>query len=163
MVDSVLPNDVTWAVIYIVGCRENPYTKVPLVPNTVLAAQAVVGVTQEGRLMNCNGSIANNITAQYKIYMFCGPEYFTHLDNIVDLLNAYYSYLRYGLPDEVDTETAFAISTAIFPARTSKDVAMHANLMPIAIKTITRSKANLMDIKPIRFNPRPVMSEDVVK
>ncbi len=160
IVDSV---EYTWAVIFVVGCLDEPFVKIPVVRDTVLAAQAVVGLTHEDRFVNCNGTIANNVRGQYKLYMLCGPEYFAHVDNIVDIVNWFYKYLRTEVDAAMDRETAYALCTSIFPAMTVKDRALHVLLTPFEIRLLTKSKEPVSAIKPIRFEPHPIMDKDVVR
>ena len=148
----------TWAILYIIGIKENPFVKVPIVTDTLLAAQAVVGISPEERNVNFNGSVANHVNTQYKVYMLCGPNFFLHLDGIVEIVNAYYDYLRSRLVDhEIDRETAYSICTSVFAGTTSPKMALRALLFSYELKYITGRE------KPVRFEPHPIMDEDVVK
>ncbi len=160
---SIACKDYDWAVLYLIGCTNDPFTKVPLIPNTVLTAQAIVGLKPEERHKNFNGSVANGVIAQYKIYMLCGGEYFIHMDNIVDLLNSFYGYLRTQLFEAIDRESAYTICTSVFPPITKPNLALHALLTPYEVKFLTRSQAPVAYIEPIIFNPRAIMEENVVK
>ncbi len=160
---AVASADFSWAVIFLVGCKKDPFTKTPLVPNTVLSAQAVVGLEQEQRLVNCNGSVANNMVAQYKIFMFCGAEFFGHVTNITELLNAYFEYLMTYPYAEFARDTAYTMCMALLPGETKRGVGLHVNVSPFHLKAITRNPGNLTDIKAIRFEPHPLMDPEVVK
>ncbi len=153
-----------WAVIYLIGCAESPFCKAPIVPNTVLAAQAVVGLTQEARFMNCNGTVANNVKAQYKRFMFCSPEFFAHVDGIVDLTNSLYNYLRSDPGNFYMTrETAYAFCVAMFPPTTDPGRGLHAVLSLYEVKALTGVQGAPADQEPIRFFPHKLMEEDVIK
>ena len=154
----------TWAILYLVGCKERPFAKTPVVPDTVLAAPAVVGLTDEDRMKNFNGTVAHNTIAQYKVFMFCGPQFFAHLDAIVDITNSYYDYLRTALVvHDVDRETAYALCASVFAPVTQHDSALRALLTRHEIKYITKSAADPIDIPPIRFNPHPVYEDSVMR
>ncbi len=163
MVPVVDSTEFKWAIIYLIGCSRNPVTKAPIVPDTVLAAQAVVGINEQQRFVNNNGTVANSVTAQYKLYMLCGPEYFTHVSNMVDLVNSFYHHVRSNVGSGLARETAYAFCTAVFPPVTMKGAAIRALLKADEIKSLTKNPADLPDIQPIRFNPHPMMEEDVVK
>ncbi len=153
-----------WAVLYLVGSPSRPFTKAPIIPDTVLAAQAIVGITtDEQRFITYNGTIANNLVAQYKLFMLCGPEYMAHVNNIVDITNAFYNYLRSVVSPGLDRETAYSLCTAIFAPMTKKGVAIRALLSPYELKYIMRSNLPVAKIEPIRFQPHEEFEEDVVK
>ncbi len=160
VVDS---KEYTWAVLYLIGCAESPFVKAPVVADTFLAAQAIVGLSDTDRFVNCNGSVAHDVHAQYKPFMFCGPEYFAHLSNIVDLTNWFYNYVRTVVDPNMGRETAYALCTSIFPAMTRKDSALHVLLSRDEVKYLMNSPKPVTDIEPIRFNPHEVMEETVVK
>ena len=151
-----------WVILYLIGC-EDPFTKVPIVANTVLAAQAVVGLSQEARFVNCNGTVANGVVAQYKTFMFCGPEFFQHVDNIVDIINAFYRQVRTKPDFYMDRETAYGFCMSVFPPTTKPEVGIRALLRRHEVKSITKSSALLSDIQPIRFEPHAVMDRNVVR
>ncbi len=163
MAVEVASADYTWAIIYLIGCAEDPFTKVPIVPNTVLAAQAVVGLKPEERYKNFNGSIANDLRAQYKVYMFCTDDYFTHLDEIESIANAFFVYTRNKLNERIERESAYALCTAIFPPTTTRGKSLQALLTPHEQQYLTKSNVPLADLVPIVFHPRPAISKDVVK
>ncbi len=160
VVDS---SEYTWAVIYIIGCSTDPFAKAPIVPDTVLAAQAVVGLTQEKRMVNYNGTVANGVIAQYKVYMFCGPEFFPHVSEIVDILNWFYGYLRSDVDPFMSRETAYAMCTSVFPAKTDRSRALRALLSPLEVKEMTRSNADMSAMEPIRFGPHPIMEDEIIR
>ncbi len=157
-------SEYTWAIIFLIGCKNEPFVKTPIIPNTVLAAQAVVGLNQDKRFVNCNGTVANNLVAQYKPFMFCGPEYFVHMDKIVELTNSFFDFVRFGSHSEyVDRDTAYGMCMAMLPATTTPDAGLHALLTPFEVKELTRNPAAARDVDPIRFEPRPIMEENVVR
>ncbi len=160
LVDS---REYTWAVLYIIGCSKDPFIKAPVIPDTVLAAQAVVGLTEADRFVNCNGSIGNGVYAQYKPYMFCGPEFFSHVDNIVDIMNWFYNYLRSHVDPDMARETAYAVSTSIFPAMTDSKRPLQPVLSPLEVKKMTNSNLDVDTIVAITLKPHPLMGEDVIK
>ncbi len=156
VVDS---EEFTWAIIFVIGCTENPFIKVPIVRNTVLAAQAVIGIAdEERRLVNFNGSVANGVLAQYKLYMLCGPQFFSHVSSMTELVNAFYNYLRSTLLEHgIDRDTAYAMCTSVFPKHTEKDTAVRPVLTQYEVKFITGKEM------PIVFEPNHPMEENVVK
>ena len=160
---AVDSSEFKWAVLYLIGCSENPFVKAPIIPDTVLAAQAVVGLEEKQRFVTYNGTVANGVVAQYKLYMLCGPDYFTHVSNMVDLINSFYHYKRSTVGSGLARETAYAFCTAVLPPVTKEGSAIHALLRAYEIKALTRSSSEPTAIKPIRFNPHPLMEEDVVK
>ena len=161
---TVDSKEYTWAVLYLVGCKENPFTKAPIIPDTLLAAQAIVGIDQEERYVNYNGSIANGLNAQYKLFMLCSGDFFKHLDNIVDLSNAFFNYLRCQIVEiAIGRETAYSLCTSVFPPMTQKNVALRALLTLDEVKFLTKNQAPLDQIAPLRFNPHPQLEENITR
>ncbi len=149
----------TWAVLYLIGCSEDPFIKAPIVSDTVLAAQAVVGLTDNKRFINYNGSVAHGVRAQYKLFMLCGSDFFGHISNIVELANWFYSYVRTVIDPQMDRETAFALCTSILPPMTQKDTVLDVLLSPDEVKHMLNSP----DRTAISFQPHPIMEMDIVK
>ncbi len=152
-----------WAVLYLIGCSNEPFVKAPIVPDTVLAAQAVIGLSEDERSVNCNGLVAHKLVAQYKVYMLCGSKYFYHVDNIVDIANWFYKYLRTEVDPNMDRETAYFLTTSVFPPTTRDEMGLHAIMTDAEVKAMLKTPAPIGDIPAIRFYAHGEVDEEVVR
>ena len=140
----------------------DPFVKMPLIYNTFLGAQSTVGLTTLGRMETYKGDVTINVYATYKIFMFVHEEFFRHLDNVLQLLNGFYSYCYNHVDTAIGQETAYALCTSLLPTITKPDLALHILLTATEIKTITNDVRRVEDISSIIFEPAPVPDLHVI-
>ncbi len=157
-------HDFEWAIIYLPTLASDPFIKVPIPLESCLAGQAAVGIdtTYGSRMQTYSGTIANNVFSTYKILMICHDSFFRHMDNMVDLANAFYRYCFSKIDPSMSRDTAFALTSSLFPAETKRDWAIHVLLSPQEVKDLMKDPRPAREIFPVILNPIDPPEESVV-
>ncbi len=156
-----------WAILYLPSSAagHEPFIVAPVVPDTYLAAQAVMAAKEpeENRFVTYTESIAHNLSMSYRIYMLAHGNFFRAVFGIVELLNGYFKYCLTRIDKDMAMDTAYALCTAVFPYTTNADMALHALLAASELKAITKSRRHVWDVEPVRFEPEELPEENITK
>ncbi len=155
----------TWAIIFLptvsAADEESSFIKVPITEGTDIDTLAESrGLTQYERLVTHHGSIGTGHITDYKVYMLCHSTFFMDISGMVELVNGFFKYLRQWVDPAIHFETAYALTTSVFPPATRSDLAIRALLTPDELLTITRSARQPGEVEPIRFFPKRTGPDD---
>ncbi len=147
-----------WAIIFFpsVVPPGRPFVKIPIVEGTDVHSLADSrGLTQYERLITHHGSIGTGHDATYRVFMLLHDNFMREMSGIVEIANGFFHYLYEWVDPSIHYDTAYAMTTSVFPPATRPDLAIRALLTADEVIHITRSPRQPGEIEPIRFWPQP--------
>ncbi len=155
----------TWAIVFLpaISAPGNPFLKVPITPDTDLDSLAASrGLTQYERLQTHNGTIGTGHIVKYRVFMLCHDTFFKDLSEIQAIANGFFNYLHEWVDPAIHYDTAYAMTTSVFPPTTRSNLALRALLTPDELIAITRSPRQPGEVEPIRFWPKKTGPEGTI-